>query len=217
MSRKHLGALLLTGWHSAQRANVLLRAEIDWLAVVDENLTLTADREKMHDEGFTSVLLPTTDSTICPVETLLEWLDLRAQYVDEGCSRLFPVPAIRDGEFVLVDHISVARSHLLRTTEDARSLTPEALDHKAYVWAYTFYNQRLKKLANAVGISPAPDRYLATHSTRRGIITALRDKGLDPQVIAARVSGHANPSTVLRYDDSYRLPGRAHPVSDLGL
>lgn len=217
VSRKYLGAVLLTGWHSAQRVNVLLRAEVDWLAVVDENLTLAADREKMHDEGFTSVLLPTTDSTICPVETLLEWLDLRAQYVEEGCSRLFPAPAIRDGEFVLVDYIGAARSHLLQTNEEAKDLSPEALDYWAYVCSYNFYYARLKKLAKAVGVTPDPDRYFATHSTRRGVITALRAKGLDPQVIAARVSGHANPSTVLLYDDSHRLSEHAHPVSGLGL
>ena len=216
--RAHLAAMLVVGWHSAHRINVLIRADLDWLSTTDEGVVFTADQEKSHDEGFSSLLLPTTDPVLCPVKTLLSWFETRAKYVDEGCSLLFPMPTIRNNKVVLVDHME--RGRQIRRKAYGPHPTQSDLDVievEAYRITYSALLRRVKALAQAAGVTPDPDRYFATHSTRRGVITTLRAAGIDPMVIARTISGHRDVSMVLAYDDSSRLSGHAHPVSGLGL
>jgi hypothetical protein len=217
LARAHLCSMMVVGWHSALRANTLLRAELDWLTVDANMLLFAADREKTHEQGFVAHLYPTKDPLICPQKHLEAWLSLRATYVEDNCDLLWPSPTIVNGVVVLVDHLerSRSRTRAKRDSDVTSARETELIEFEAYRPAYQAYQRRLAKLGELAGIEVAPDRFIGTHSTRRGIITELRANNVDLQVIADQISGHRSLEALRGYDDSSRR--REHPIIKLQL
>lgn len=216
-----LRSQLLAGWHLGRRGDELVRAEISWVHAEGDGVRFTTTSEKRKPRGFSNVMMPTADETICPVRALQEWLEASAPYRN-GVTRLWcDVKVGEDGEPMLVDVLGELIAERDPDGELPPSLQGESraeveakIRSNALTRVAAIFRARLQQWMTLAGIEPlSDDRRLSTHSARRGLTTSAREAGIDLEAIAGHV-GWGSLEMAKLYSD-HRPDG--HPLDALCL
>lgn len=163
-------AVLRISWWAGLRVGERSKLKDDLTLVTAESVNAHLSRTKHHPEGRLITLWPREER--CPVEALAKFLDRCAALGADRGGWLIP-PVDRSSQHI--------RFRSGANMESGLSLVAGVLGK------------------TSIDLEPAT-HYLANHSLRRGIASALAARGVDLERIS-RLLGHANALTVERYAD----------------